>query len=144
VSCLRRRGGGRHTQGELWREMKSLRIAMKTAVVINIVFFGISLLRVAAKETTTEWKQWSCDELTPNLCDLDVATGSFPICSIDVKYWRYKRRDPMPDTDPSKQISLPIVTLHGGPGFPHDYMLPLKQLACRSTSEIIFYDPAPP
>jgi proline-specific peptidase len=112
---------------------------MKTAVA---AFFGISHLFVAAKETATEWKQWTCDELTPNLCDLDVSTGSLSIHSIDVKYWRYKRRDPMPDTDPSKQMSLPIVTLHGGPGYPHDYMSPLKQLACRSTSEVIFYDQA--
>jgi proline-specific peptidase len=87
-----------------------------------------------------EWTQWSCDEINPNLCPLHLETGTFSVRSIDVHYWRYKREEPLPDDQ--TQLSLPIIALHGGPGWPHDYLLPLKQLACRSTSEIIFYDQA--
>lgn len=94
-------------------------------------------IRLFLIASAKEWKQWTCDELTPNLCDLQVDTGSFSIKSIDVHYWRYKQVQP---DDTKQQISRPIIALHGGPGWPHDYMLPLKQLACRSTSEVIFYD----
>ena len=87
---------------------------------------------------SSEWRQWTCDELTPDLCELDVETGSFSIRSMDVHYWRYKRSE----TASNPQIDLPIITLHGGPGWPHDYLSPLKQLACRSSSEVIFYDQA--
>ena len=101
---------------------------------------SIILVSVCANNIS-KLKQWTCDEITPNLCDLHVESGSFAIQSVDVHYWRYQRREPL-DNDVSRQITLPIVTLHGGPGWPHNYILPLKQLACRSTSEVIFYDQA--
>lgn len=34
--------------------------------------------------------------------------------------------------------NIPLVTLHGGPGYPHDYLQPLEDLA--NQREIIFYD----
>ncbi|KAJ7065980.1 proline-specific peptidase [Mycena belliarum] len=35
----------------------------------------------------------------------------------------------------------PLVVLHGGPGITHDYLIPLSDLACRSTPRaVIFYD----
>lgn len=83
-----------------------------------------------------EWKQWTCDELTPNLCDLQVETGSVVIRSIPIKYWRYKRKNRNVTA-----TSHPIIAIHGGPGYPHNYILPLKQLAC-SGNEVIFYDQA--
>ncbi|KAL7553810.1 hypothetical protein ACHAWF_017146 [Thalassiosira exigua] len=38
-------------------------------------------------------------------------------------------------------VRPPIVVLHGGPSWPHSYLLPLRQLACRG-AEVIFYDQA--
>ena len=49
-----------------------------------------------------------------------------------MKYWRYR---------PKKVSNVPLVTLHGGPGWPHNYLLPLRQLACEGR-EVIFYDQA--
>ncbi len=34
--------------------------------------------------------------------------------------------------------ALPLVTVHGGPGFPHDYLTPLAALA--TTRPVLFYD----
>ncbi|KAK1737373.1 alpha/beta hydrolase family protein [Skeletonema marinoi] len=104
-----------------------------------------------------QWKQWTCDELTPNLCELQVESGSVTIKSIPVHYWRYTRKknddgNKNDDNQESYQsmsnsnnssISHSIIALHGGPGWPHSYLLPLKQLACRGdTAEVIFYDQA--
>lgn len=33
----------------------------------------------------------------------------------------------------------PLVTIHGGPGFDHQYLLPMKQLACAGR-KVLFYD----
>src|ERR1700738_2971850 len=33
---------------------------------------------------------------------------------------------------------IPLLTLHGGPGYPHDYLEPLQQLA--DERPVIFYD----
>jgi proline iminopeptidase len=35
----------------------------------------------------------------------------------------------------------PIIAIHGGPGWPHNYMLPLQQQACRGR-DVYFYDQA--
>ena len=94
------------------------------------------------------FKQWTCDELTPDLCDdLEIETGSIMIRSIPVKYWRYKQKKSLggtnidDNTSSSQSPPLPIICLHGGPGYTHNYILPLKQLACRGR-EVIFYDQA--
>lgn len=80
---------------------------------------------VVAKEKA--WKGWKCDEMTPNLCkDLIVSTGSFEThSSLKIHYWRYTS----PNLD--KKNKYPIVVVNGGPGMPHNYDLPWKQLACR-------------
>ena len=91
--------------------------------------------------TAAKFTQWSCDDIVPGLCDFHVETGSLSIRNVNVKYWRYKRHEPFINDDPKREIHLPIVALHGGPGWPHDYLLPLKQLACRG-AEVIFYDQA--
>ena len=94
-----------------------------------------SIANAAAKN----WKQWTCDELTPNLCDdLEVESGSIILRSIPVKYWRYRRKN----QDAENTDTYPIICIHGGPGYPHNYMLPLKQLACQGNREVIFYDQA--
>jgi hypothetical protein len=52
-----------------------------------------------------------------------------------VAYWRYD--------NPAKTDNQPLVlAIEGGPAMSHEYMLPLRQLACRDHSEVIFYDPA--
>lgn len=126
----------------------------------------LSPLIIHASAIAQEWTQWSCDELTPNLCELHVESGSVAIHSIPVHYWRYTRannsnhnikddddddneshaqsaNEPPNQSNSSSSIKHSIIALHGGPGYPHSYLLPLKQLACRGdTAEVIFYDQA--
>jgi len=112
------------------------------------IFTCALLCAITNEASAARWKQWSCDQLTPNLCeDLQVEAGSIVIRSIPVKYWRYKRKttvtvheEKTSDTEYGA-ISTPIIALHGGPSWPHSYLLPLKQLACRG-AEVIFYDQA--
>ena len=101
------------------------------------VLSNTALLLADDGSGSEEWKQWTCDELTPNLCELQVETGSVVIRSIPIKYWRYKRKN----RNVTVATSHPIIAIHGGPGYPHNYILPLKQLAC-SGNEVIFYDQA--
>mmetsp|Transcript_12331 Transcript_12331/g.20531 ORF Transcript_12331/g.20531 Transcript_12331/m.20531 type:complete len:420 (-) Transcript_12331:606-1865(-) len=82
--------------------------------------------------------QWTCDELTPSLCELSVTGGSFNIRGVDVNYRRFKRKQPIL----GGQFLSPLITLHGGPSWPSDYLLPLRQLACRGAAEVILYDQA--
>ena len=58
------------------------------------------------------------------------------IRGVDVRYWKYER---LPNT--SKSSSVPIIFIHGGPGFTHNYLLPLKEQACRGRP-VYFYDQA--
>jgi len=64
--------------------------------------------------------------MTPELCDnLQVTKGTFTTHKdLKVHYWRYAS----PNLDKEK---FPVVIINGGPGMPHDYDLPLRQLACR-------------
>ena len=82
--------------------------------------------------------QWTCDELTPSLCELSITSGSFNIRGVDVKYRRFKRKKPLL----GGQFLAPLITLHGGPSWPSDYLSPLRQLACRGAAEVILYDQA--
>src|SRR5260370_16742415 len=38
----------------------------------------------------------------------------------------------------AEKAGVPLLTLHGGPGYPHDYLEPLEQLA--DERPVIFYD----
>jgi len=103
--------------------------------------------------TDTGWEGWTCDELTPDLCssdELDVSTGELVVRGgIRLRYWRYTsrhQRNTSKNTNSTSSNSnasqpLPVIVLHGGPGWPHDYLLPLRQQACRGR-EVIFYDQA--
>ncbi|GFH44335.1 hypothetical protein CTEN210_00809 [Chaetoceros tenuissimus] len=88
------------------------------------------------QQTSSTWKQWTCDEITPNLCNLSLETGYVKIKSIPVHYWRYKRKDIQHNEIKS------LILLHGGPSWPHQYLLPLRQIACQTDYEVIFYDQA--
>jgi proline-specific peptidase len=78
---------------------------------------------------------WSCDDMTPNLCDDLIVMEEFVLTkeNLKTKYWRYRSKA----YDPSNH--LPVVVVNGGPGLSHNYDLPLKQLACRGR-EVVFYD----
>jgi len=43
------------------------------------------------------------------------------------------------DATGQEAAALPVVVLHGGPGIPHDYLLPLSGLAAGGR-EVFFYD----
>ncbi|KAL8669254.1 MAG: hypothetical protein Q9168_006145 [Polycauliona sp. 1 TL-2023] len=43
-------------------------------------------------------------------------------------------------SSPSTPTHRPLVVLHGGPGIPHDYLLPLMDLAETYSAPVIFYD----
>jgi proline-specific peptidase len=83
-------------------------------------------------------KGWKCDDLTPDLCSLHEQKGTILVKGgINLTYWKYESLD----TLPHEGDKLPIVAIHGGPGVAHNYLLPLKQQACRGRA-VIFYDQA--
>mmetsp|Transcript_13019 Transcript_13019/g.14326 ORF Transcript_13019/g.14326 Transcript_13019/m.14326 type:complete len:367 (+) Transcript_13019:21-1121(+) len=73
-----------------------------------------------------------CDEITPQVCEVEETTGTVEIREHQVAYRIYS-----PKNIPLSKI--PLVTVHGGPGGPPTYMQPLKMLACEGR-EVIFYD----
>lgn len=74
---------------------------------------------------------FSCDALTPSLCSLTVREGTLQVRGLNLTYWKY--------SGSKKPTGEPIVMVHGGPGWSHHYMLPLKQQACRGR-DVYFYD----
>ena len=62
------------------------------------------------------------------------------VLSAGGKMWK---EDFLNRSAPGKSSKLlPLVALHGGPAWPHNYLLPLKHLVCHGISEVIFYDQA--
>lgn len=90
--------------------------------------------KTGVDSSSSSWNGWTCDDLTPNLCDnLEVSTGTISTSlGWNVSYWRYA---------PSQldDALFPIVVVNGGPGNPHNYVLPLRQLACQGRA-VIFYN----
>jgi len=77
---------------------------------------------------------FTCDEIIPNLCPLTQQEGTLQVRNKPLKYWIY--------SSPASSLSnnaLPLITVHGGPAFCHNYMLPLKQIACQGRM-VVFYD----
>lgn len=78
----------------------------------------------------------SCQDILkfafPDLCPLEVTKGSLRIRGLELAYWRYHAPGISPRRDP-------VLTVHGGPAFAHNYLLPLQQLACRG-HDVVFYD----
>lgn len=105
------------------------------AVVLGFLFVALP---------ANAWLGWTCDELTPDLCDdLVVSSGTVPMKhGLFVKYWKYSSSSTALEktkNSPTSLLLYPIITVHGGPAFTHNYMLPLKQQACRGR-DIYFYD----
>ena len=83
---------------------------------------------------------WSCDDMTPNLCSNLRRTNGYVTTrnGLRIKYWKYFVGD---DINEGRHEGLPLLIINGGPGMPHNYNLPLKQLACEGRhSSVIFYD----
>ena len=100
-------------------------------------------LVVAEENVTTDREEpvYPCLELTPDLCPLQVEQGTLRIRGIHVTYWKYYYDD-YDDKEHTDQ-GLPIVAIHGGPSYTHNYMLPLQQQACRHRGRAVyFYDQA--
>jgi len=77
----------------------------------------------------------TCDEITPDLCELRQTNDSLVVKGLRLNYWRFEASPP----SGLANERLPIVMVHGGPGWSHDYLLPLKQQACRGRT-VYFYD----
>lgn len=60
---------------------------------------------------------------------------SIPNANEDCKTW-YQIHGP----HPTSTKTTPLVVLHGGPGVPHNYLLPLIDLASTHSIPVIFYD----
>jgi len=99
-----------------------------------------------------EWPGfYSCDDLVPPLCDpeLVVTTGLVEtLPGLGIAYWRYT-----PSTVEKEDLSPPVIVIQGGPGLAHNYVKPLRSLACGGDidddgnrqglyREVIFYDQA--
>lgn len=109
-----------------------------SANIFFLILVGGLISLVLAESPSSSFEGWTCDELTPNLCNLNVETSTILVKGISVRFWRYSS----PSLNSSSPIEkFPLVVLHGGPGWPHGYLLPLKQLACTGR-DVIFYDQA--
>lgn len=90
------------------------------------------------KANSTKWSGfYRCDDLVPPLCDddLNVTIGSVETLEgINVTYWRYTPSFLVP-------TKFPIVVINGGPGLPHNYVKPARNLACDGR-EVVMYDQA--
>lgn len=73
----------------------------------------------------------SCTAITPDWCEPGFKRFSIAVNGLSVACWVYG--------DLKNSTQLPLVVVHGGPGFPHTYLQPLAQLACDGRP-VIFYD----
>jgi hypothetical protein len=89
---------------------------------------------------------WTCDDMTPNLCNnIDSTIGSVTTRKgLQIHYWKYFVHDDYKENETTGspyERGLPVIVINGGPGLPHDYDLPLRQLVCGGNDgfrEVIF------
>mmetsp|Transcript_93919 Transcript_93919/g.205644 ORF Transcript_93919/g.205644 Transcript_93919/m.205644 type:complete len:448 (+) Transcript_93919:183-1526(+) len=78
----------------------------------------------------------TCDAILefafPDLCEMEVTQSSVEVRGLKMVYWLYRNKA-------VKSSKTPIVMIHGGPAFGHNYILPMKQQACRGR-DVVFYD----
>ena len=82
---------------------------------------------------------YTCDQLTPDLCTLNVRNGTLLIRGLHLRYWIFDLPHHAATRGDLRRPLRPILMVHGGPGWSHHYMLPLKQQSCRGR-KVIFYD----
>lgn len=71
---------------------------------------------------------------------LPVVEGTIPLTIHDETFYTYYKIVGNPPSSTSSKRP-PLIVLHGGPGFSHDYMLPVADLVgCDPSSTVIFYD----
>lgn len=73
------------------------------------------------------------DNLIGDTSHILCEESSFVINGLTVQTWIYY--------NPKVQQKPPIIVIHGGPGFTHNYLLPLKLLA-EFGYPLVFYDQA--
>jgi pimeloyl-ACP methyl ester carboxylesterase len=73
------------------------------------------------------------DNLIGDTSHIICEESSFVINGLTVQTWIYY--------NPKIQQKPPIIVIHGGPGFTHNYLLPLKLLA-EFGYPLVFYDQA--
>ena len=77
---------------------------------------------------------YTCDSLLgASLCPLEVEHSTVEVRGEELHYWVYQ---PANFTQTSL---LPVLLINGGPGYPHNYLLPMKVLACTGR-QVVFYD----
>eukprot|EP01038_Epipyxis_sp_PR26KG_P010614 gene10614-14255_t len=85
-------------------------------------------------------------DLIGDYSHIQVTTKSFSIRGLQVKAFHYTvpntdEKQDFANTSNNAAVKPTIVAIHGGPGFPHNYLLPLI-LACNFGLSVIFYDQA--
>jgi len=75
------------------------------------------------------------EDLCGDLSAIECDEWSFVSRGLTVKCWTYRNRDAALCELP------PVIAIHGGPSFCHNYMLPLQLLALHG-HPVIFYDQA--
>lgn len=96
-----------------------------------------SKLRLYKQRSTTDndTPMISMDDLIGALPNVKCTTGTITVKGgLQVKWWKYEHVNTPTNTPP-------VVALHGGPAFTHNYILPLKLLADKGFP-VIFYDQA--
>lgn len=79
---------------------------------------------------------YTCDSiLGDSLCSLEETRSNVTVLNETLHYWVYQPTSFRQEED----SLLPVILINGGPGFPHNYLLPMKQLACQGR-RVIFYD----
>eukprot|EP01041_Mallomonas_annulata_P012060 gene12060-25277_t len=89
------------------------------------------------QESTTV-QLFSLEELVGRpLNEYDQIESSFHLNGLMITTWLWKRKN----FDSNAKLNSPIVAIHGGPAFCHNYILPLI-LLCDYGYPVIFYDQA--
>jgi len=108
---------------------------------IKILFFivllspALSLFSYSNSDVTTD-----CNSLIIELCDLTLTTGSLKVNNDTLVYYIYSKVGDLIIQDDSYFFnSIPLIGINGGPGSSHDYLEPLKRIACLGTP-LILYD----
>jgi proline-specific peptidase len=104
-------------------------------------------------QPSPSFEAWSCDDITPDLCKLQVETGRVQVKGNNtVSFWKWfmtenqnqdddhDHDERMATTNNNNDDATPLVIIPGGPAWGHDYLLSLKQQACRGRV-VYFYDP---
>jgi proline-specific peptidase len=88
--------------------------------------------RVAKVSPGSDSALVTLDDLIGELPEVTTTTGTVKVRDMDIAYWKFEEEGTR---------KPPVIGLHGGPAFTHNYILPLKLLAA-SGYPVILYDQA--